>query len=132
MRGVSVFGAGVLVALTVSGCGGGAGSAQAADVARSFYAAVAADDGATACDLLAPQTLRELEESAQAPCRTAILEEDIPDAGEVVKLERYGNQAQARFRGDTAFLAEFEQGWRIVAVSCRPRADQPYDCGVEG
>jgi hypothetical protein len=128
---VSVVGTGVLVALALSGCGG-TGSARISEVASGFYRAVAADDGVVACDLLAPQTLRELEESAQAPCRTAILEEDIPDAGEGVKLERYATRPRPGFRGDTAFLAEFEEGWRIVAVSCRPRADQPYDCGVEG
>lgn len=127
----SVVGIGVLVAVALSGCSS-AGSEQVSEVATAFYRAVAADDGATACGLLAPQTRQELEESAQAPCRTAILEEDLPDAGEVAKLERFGNQAQVRFGTDTAFLAEFEEGWRVVAVSCRPRGDLPYDCGVEG
>jgi hypothetical protein len=122
---------GALVALALPGCSS-AGSGQVSEVATAFYRAVAADDGATACGLLAPRTRQELEESAQAPCRAAILEEDIPAAGEVAKVERFGNQAQVRFDADTAFLAEFEEGWRIIAVSCRARADLPYDCGVEG
>lgn len=131
MRRLSLGSGGALLALALCGCGS-AGNAQAAEVARSFYGAVATNDGAAACDLLAPQTLHKLEQSAQAPCRTAILDEDIPDAGEVRMLERFGRQAQLRFGGDTAFLAEFGDGWRIVAVSCRPRGELPYDCAVEG
>ena len=32
------------------------------------------------------------------------------------RLQRFGNQAQVRLVGDTAFVAEFGSGWKIVAV----------------
>jgi hypothetical protein len=126
-----VVGVGVVTSLAVGGCGS-AGAAQPVAVATAFYRAVAAADGVAACGLLAAETVRELERSAQAPCRSAILDEQIPVAGDVLVGERFGDQAQVRFGGDTVFLAEFDGVWRVVAVGCRPRGDLPYECGVEG
>jgi hypothetical protein len=33
---------------------------------------------------------------------------------------------------DTVFLAEFPDGWKVVAAACTPRDRLPYDCQVEG
>ena len=129
MRGIWVCG--VLGLLPLVGCSSSVSTA-ASDVASEFYRTVTAGDGAAACDLLAPQTIHELEQSSQAPCRMAILQEDIPEAGEVVELKRFGSEAQVRLRADTAFLAEFDKGWKVVAVSCASRGDLPYDCRVSG
>ncbi len=121
---------GVLV-LTAAGCGS-SGPAAVSDVAQQFYRAVESGDGATACALLAPPTVDEVEQTAKAPCRTAILDEDLPDAGAVTGSARYGGQAQVRLRGDTAFLSEFADGWKVVAVGCTARGEAPYDCRVSG
>jgi hypothetical protein len=119
------------VLLTTTACSSGPSEASST-VAERFYQAIEADDGATACSLLAPQTLNEVEESGQAPCDSAILDEDIPTAGELTDLHQYGTQAQVRLRGDTAFLAEFDDGWKVVAAACTARGEQPYDCKLKG
>jgi hypothetical protein len=120
-----------MATLTLAGCGSGVSTAPAS-VAERFYAAVASGDGAAACALLAPPTVEEVERSGNAPCRSAILDEDVPQTAEVVELKRYGDQAQVRLRDDTAFLAEFDNGWKVVAVACTPRGELPYDCKVKG
>lgn len=119
----------VLVAATA--CGTSSDSA-AADAAVEFYGAIAAGDGAGACALLAPQTRAELIQSAQAPCAVAVLEEDIPTVDEPRRIRRFGNQALVGFAADTAFLAQFRTGWKVVAVACEPRPPAPYDCLVKG
>ena len=56
----------VVVALAVSalsGCGLGAREDAAAEVAERFHSALADDDTAAACEVLAPATRDELEQS---------------------------------------------------------------------
>ena len=124
----ALAGAFVLVGV---GCGSDL-PAAASNVAERFYQAIGARNGAAACALLAPQTFHEVEESAQAQCATAILDENIPAGGEVTELRQYGGQAQARMRDDTAFLAEFDDGWKVVAAACTPQGQLPYDCKLKG
>jgi uncharacterized protein YceK len=121
------------VALATSGCGSvdDRGSA-ASDVAARLRAAVDSKDGATACNLLAPDTASEVAESAGKSCADAILEEDLPTAGTVIDAAVYGQWAQVRLSDDTMFLGAFPGGWRVVAAGCTPQADQPYDCTVQG
>src|SRR5690606_4889549 len=82
----------------------GAPGAVPQTVAEDFYQALADRDAAAACDLLAPQTRRELEQSEHAACQKALPGLDLPATGATVEAERFGNQAQVRFDGDTAFL----------------------------
>jgi hypothetical protein len=70
-------------------------------------------------------------QSAGAPCPSALLRDPLPRPGPVTASTVYGDQAQVRLRGDTAFVARFADGWRLVALGCRPRASRPYDCEVE-
>ena len=114
----------------MTGCSS-ASTPAVSDAAVGFYRAVSAHRGQAACALLAPETVHELVQTASAPCRTAILEEDLPEPGGVLSVERFGNQAQVRLQGDTVFVAEFSGGWRIVALSCTPRRSLPYDCEVK-
>lgn len=123
--------ASVAVLVAAAGCGSDISTAVSSTAGR-FYAAVASGNGAAACALLAPSTVHEVQQSEQAPCGTAIMKEDIPAAGQVVDQKRYGDQAQVRLSGDTAFLAQFADGWKVVAVACTPRGEQPYDCKVKG
>ncbi|MGH3331739.1 MAG: hypothetical protein ACRDPJ_10615 [Nocardioidaceae bacterium] len=48
------------------------------------------------------------------------------------EVSRFGNQAEVKLIGDTAFLAEFGTGWKVVAAACTHRAALPYDCQVKG
>lgn len=125
-----LVGAVVSGSLLLVGCGASGSTAE--DVASRFYAAVESGQSSTACDLLAPETRHKLEQSAGQPCAEALLSEDIPTPGESVETQRFGNQAQIQFDHDTAFLAEFDDGWRLVAAGCTPREPLPYDCVIAG
>ena len=103
----------------------------AAGVAVGMLTAVAAGNGVTACAALAPETLGELEESADRPCAQAILDEDLPQPGRVTGADVYGQRAQVRLDDDTVFLAVFPGGWRVVAAGCTSRGELPYDCALE-
>jgi hypothetical protein len=115
-------------AVGLTGCGPAAGPAVHAAVA--FHRAVAADDGAGACRLLAPPTLEEL--SSDGPCADAVLQKDVPQARTVRSTARFGDQAQVVLDGDVVFVAHYPDGWRVRAAACTPRADLPYDCRVSG
>ena len=122
-----------LVLLVLAGCTGvGERGDAAASVALRMLTAVQNDDGAAACGTLAPDTLAELEESAGRPCAEAILDEDLPQPGEVQESQVFGQWAQVRLTGDTVFLGVFPGGWRVVAAGCTPRGERPYDCELQG
>jgi hypothetical protein len=120
----------VALGLALTGCGS-TPVPGASHVAGMFYRAVARHQGGLACRQLAPQTRQEVAQTEKAPCSAAILQEDLPAQGRVVDVQRFGHQVQVRGRGDTAFLAEFPNGWKVVAVSCTPRRSRPYDCQVK-
>jgi hypothetical protein len=121
-----------LVALALTGCGASVREEAVARVAIDFGAAVATDDGASACALLGPSTVERLEEDASSGCAEAIVDEDLPDAGDLRGVDLYVGSARATFEHDTLFLAEFQGGWKVVAAGCRARPDRPYDCRLEG
>jgi hypothetical protein len=100
-------------------------------VVTRFYRAYEHRDGAAACALLAPETRRSVAESADAACASALLDEPLPRPGQASSASVYGDQAQVRLDRDTVFLARFADGWKLVAVGCRPRPERPYDCDVE-
>jgi hypothetical protein len=101
-------------------------------VVTRFYGAYEHRDGAGACALLAPETRREVASAAGSTCATALLDEKLPRPGQVSSTSVYGDQAQVRLDRDTVFVAHFPDGWRLVALGCRPRPERPYDCDVEG
>jgi hypothetical protein len=120
----------VALVLALTGCGAPPASG-AARVAGMFYRALSDGHSRLACRQLAPETLHDVVQTAGAPCRTALLREDIPEQGRVLEVERFGNQAQVRGSGDTAFLSEFPDGWKVIAIGCSPRHPLPYDCVVK-
>ncbi|HEV7713415.1 MAG TPA: hypothetical protein VGP16_34795, partial [Asanoa sp.] len=121
------------VALALAGCGGPGGREDAASaVAVRLLEAVDRDDGAAACATLAPETLADLEKSADQPCASAVLDEDLPAPGRVINTNVYGQWAKVRLDDDTVFLAVFRDGWRVVAAGCQPQGDRPYDCALQG
>lgn len=121
----------IAAVFAVGGCGGSTDTAPASDVASKFVSALAADDSATACSLLAPQAVRRITALRPEGCAQALptlgLPADRPDAVEV-----WSDTAQIRTRGDTLFLREFAEGWRVVGAGCVPHGDEPYECKVDG
>ncbi len=116
--------------LFVSGCAS-SHAPDAADAASRFYQAFEGSDGATACGLLAPKTREEVERSSGTDCASAILDEQLPSVKTRSKATVFGDQAQVKFGSETVFLAEFPDGWKVVAAGCTPNGDLPYDCEVQ-
>ncbi|HEX5534059.1 MAG TPA: hypothetical protein VFX33_10000 [Actinomycetales bacterium] len=116
--------------LLVSGCTSGHAT-DAADAASRFYQALEGSDGAGACDLLAPKTREEIESSSGTDCAKAILDEQLPSVKSRFKATVFGDQAQVKLGSETVFLAEFPDGWKVVAAGCTPNGDLPYDCEVQ-
>ena len=100
--------------------------------AEHFYRAVQDGDGAAACAVLAPRTRSELEKSAQKSCDQAILEEDIPTVDQPSGVEAFGTMAKLAYGSETAFLARFEGGWKVMAAACTDQPGKPYDCLLSG
>jgi hypothetical protein len=105
-------------------------SADGAEKAVEAFAA-AQDDPSARCELLAPGTLAALVEDEDTPCEDAIGQVPV-GSGDLLSVEVWGQEAQAKLSDDTLFLTRTSQGWRISAAACRAQgADQPYDCRVE-
>ncbi|MEU4245630.1 hypothetical protein [Actinoplanes sp. NPDC026619] len=109
-------------AVALSGCASVSDrAATAGSTATDFLRNVGAGNGDAACAALAPDTVAELEQSETKPCREVILDEDLPEPGEMGKTSVYGQWAQVHLTSDTLFLAAFPGGWRVVAAGCTPR-----------
>lgn len=126
----------VLSALLLAACGSGQ-EVAVEDAVRDFAEALASDDPGRACGALAPSTVLELEQSTGQECARALQEQDVVALDEVGSVQRYGRQASVQVRSstgetDTWFLSRFDGRWLLVAASCTPRPELPYDCDVEG
>jgi hypothetical protein len=132
--GPQVAAAACLLALAVAGCGSGERADDAAAVSERFHAALEADDGAAACDELSEETASKLEQQEKKPCEEAILELELPKGGSVAGTRVHiTNAVTTLAEGDSDFLDEGPDGWKISAAGCMPTLpDQPYDCELEG
>jgi hypothetical protein len=114
----------------VAGCGADTGAAgdQARRATQTLYAAAAGHDGTTACAQMSPALRAELVDDEGERCAKAVLSLHLngraPDAVEV-----YADNALVRLAGgDTVFLSDTREGWRVDALGCRPKGPGPYDC----
>jgi hypothetical protein len=129
-RVLAVLAAGAVLA----GCGTAEDRDQARAAAERLYAAVEADDGAGACRQLSPDTRTELESQEQSACEKAVLELDLQTAGaRAERTEVFTNEAAVHLSGgDTVFLDETQEGWRVSALGCRDQqTNSPADCEVQ-
>lgn len=132
-RAVSLAVVGALSPVLLSACSGQGnaevGNAEAAAAAFSRDVAGSTD---LACGLLAPQTLKTLEDN-EGPCATTLPDQLQASPGGVASAEVYGKDAIVRLSSDTVFLARYREGWRVTAAGCtRPQVGRPYDCRVKG
>ena len=125
-----VVAATTLTVVCLSGCGS-TEQDRARAAADDFVTAVHDGDGDAACAVLAPATFEELEQSSGSTCAGAVIE-DAVDAGPQAGSNTFGSMSQVRYANDVVFLAEFDDGWRVVAAACTPRIDGPYDCAIQG
>ena len=84
---------GVLL-LAASACGSSQDE-PARDVAVQFNSAVGDRDGAVACGLLAPETLDEVEQSAQRPCSQGLFDEGLRAVRNPADVRVFGTMATA-------------------------------------
>ena len=125
----------LVVAVGVAGCGRGGDRADARAVTVRFLTALERGDGTVACAQLSPDTRAALVDEEQKPCREAVGSLGL-QTSPVTRLQLYVTNAKADLaNGDSAFLSQGAQGWRLSAVGCRPArgkpADAPYDCALE-
>ena len=107
---------------------------DAASVTESFHAALEANDGAAACGALSEETASTLEQQEKKPCEEAILELELSKGGSVADSRVEITSAVTTLAdGDSDFLDEGPDGWKIAAAGCVPTLpDQPYECELEG
>jgi hypothetical protein len=127
-----VLGLAVLAVLGVSGCGGTAADDEARRTVDAFVRAIADGDGATACGLLAASTRTTVEDTTGDSCERGVVEQAVADPGATTGVDVFGTTAQVRLAHDTVFLTRADGGWRVLAASCTPRGEHPYDCDIEG
>jgi hypothetical protein len=91
----------------------------------------AQDDPSARCALLAPGTVSALVEDEGSSCEDAIAQLPV-GSGNLLSVEVWGEEAQAKLSDDTLFLTHTSGGWRVSAAACQAQgADLPYDCQVE-
>lgn len=118
--------------LVLGGCAGqGNAEDHNAGAAAVAFATSAKDSPSTACGLLAPETLKELE-STDGSCDSALPQQVESGGGSVRQVEVYRKDAIVHLSTDTVFLARFRDGWRVTAAVCTSQGDRPYDCKIKG
>jgi hypothetical protein len=130
----AIFVLGALVGLAALGCGASDRESAAAAVAERFHAALGQRDGVAACAELSEETASTLEQQKDAPCEEAVLSLELPTGGESAVTDVYVRSASVDLvEGETTFLDEGSEGWKVSAAGCTPTApDLPYDCELEG
>jgi hypothetical protein len=123
-----------LLSLALAACGTEEREEDAAAVAERFHAALAAGDGAAACEDLSEETASKLERQEKRPCEEAILGLELREGGTVAYMRVELRSALTRLaEGGTDFLDEGSDGWKISAAGCEPKLpEQPYECELEG
>ena len=118
--------------LALAGCGRGGDRATVRSVAEGFYAAVAKHDGAGACARLSASTRKALEQQESAPCARAVVHLNLSGRRAHIVRVYSTNASVELIDGDTVFLQDTPQGWRVAAAGCRPQAHgEPADCEVQ-
>jgi hypothetical protein len=124
----------LLPVVAVLGCGTSGDRDQARAAAERLYAAVADGDGGGACAQLSPKLREELTSQEQSSCEDAILELDLQAEGaRAERVEVFITEAAVHLEGgDTVFLDDTRQGWRVSAVGCRAQQPAtPAQCEVQ-
>jgi hypothetical protein len=119
--------AAVVVAAALALCGCADPEQQQVEQVASAFAAA---DPSDRCQMLAPATVATVEAQSGRPCAQATAQLELP-RGAVQSSTVWGDQAQVHLVGDTVFLTETGNGWKVTAAGCRSRGDAPYACRVE-
>ena len=124
----------VACALLLGACGTADDRDRARAAVERLYGALEADDGAGACAQLSTSAREELESQEQSPCEEAVMGLDVATTGARTEdVEVFMTSAAVHLaNGETAFLDETPQGWRVSALGCSGQSsDTPADCEVQ-
>src|SRR4051812_32171001 len=115
-------------AASLAGFGTGADRDRARAAAQTLYTAAREHEGEVACAQMSPSLRAALVDDEQARCARAVMRLHL--TGRTVDVVRvYADAAEVRFdHGDTVFLGDTRQGWRVEALGCKPQGKGPYDC----
>ena len=120
-----------LLTLGLAGCGQSDDRVTVQAKAQRFLAAFAANQNEAACQALSSDTIMELESQEGTPCPEAIGELTL-GGGQVSAVEVAVTNAKVDLAtGESLFLSEQADGWKITALGCRSAgkpADEPFDC----
>jgi hypothetical protein len=120
-----------VVVLAVAGCGRDADRTAVRTATGDFFAAVESGDGEQACAQLNPETRSALEDQEKSACRDAVTQLDL-HGSPVQGVEVYEREAVGELRsGESVFLDQEADGWRVSAAGCTPVGDKPQDCQLE-
>jgi hypothetical protein len=118
-------------AAAVAGCGQSDDRDSVRATTQRFLAAYAGHQGETACAALSSDTVKELESEEGKPCPDAIGSVQL-DGGAIADVQVTVTNAKVDLAtGESLFLSEQADGWRISALGCRASAkpaDEPFDC----
>jgi hypothetical protein len=118
----------LLATFAALGCGTGGDRRQARAAAQTLYAAVQRHDGATACAQMSSNLRAQLVDDQGTGCAKAVLALAL-HGSRVAAVRVYADAAQVRLAGgDTVFLGDTREGWRVEALGCRPHGAGPYQC----
>jgi hypothetical protein len=118
----------LLPAVLAAGCATSADRDQARTAAQRLYVAAQRHDGQTACAQMSPSLRAQLVSDQGSPCAKAAAGLRLQGT-RVATVRVYADAAVVRFRGgDTVFLGDTREGWRVDALGCRPNGPGPYDC----
>jgi hypothetical protein len=120
-----------LLCVAVGACGQSDDRETVRATTQRFLSAYAADRNRAACQTLSSDTVKELESQEGAPCPKAIGKVEL-EGGSVVNVEVSVTNAKVDLAtGESVFLSEQSDGWKITALGCRSAgksADEPFDC----
>ena len=122
-------------AVAMGGCARDADRDSVRTVTERFYTALEQDDGEAACAQLSTDARTELETQEQEACPEAVTSLQV-EGGGLTRVQVHITNAKADLSsGESAFLSQTPDGWRLSAVGCQPQqgkpADEPYDCELE-
>jgi hypothetical protein len=122
----------VAAVVSLSGCGTAADRDRVRAVTARFFAALDARHGQDACaQLSAALRTTLMEDQPGRSCARAALELRSRGAA-ITAVQVYATSARADLAdGQSIFLGQTREGWRIQALGCRPRASGPYECEDE-
>jgi outer membrane murein-binding lipoprotein Lpp len=119
----------VASSLAAAGCGTSADRDQARTAVQRLYAAVDRGDGQTACAQMSPDLRAQLvSDEPGSRCATAVMKLSL-HGGRPAAVRVYADAAEVVLAGgDTVFLGDTAEGWRVQALGCRPNGKGPYQC----